>query len=155
MIKMVEIIKKYWLVEVILVVAIIGLVVLWVSSPKTGNQKQNTIPAPTNTVQIIPSLTPPPAAGVGYGPFVPGESTDQITSHVQQLEQNKNDYPLAALLPYKTDLFTVDHYRSPRLLVVMVKSASDEKIAGQQVGEWLVKNGLAANSHQIVWVISN
>ena len=149
---MLEIIKKYWLIEIILIASVMGLAVLWLTTSGAGNQSQKVLPTPT-AVRLQPSPTPPPAAKVGYGPFAPGESSDQITSHVQQLEQNKNDYPLAALLPYTTDLFSIDHYRSPRLLVVTVKSATDEKTAGLQVGEWLAKNGFAADSHQIVWEV--
>jgi hypothetical protein len=152
---MLEIVKKYWLIELILAIAVIGLVVLWVTSPKVGNQGQVAQPTPETAVQIKPSPTPPVAATVGYGPFAPGDSTGQITSHVQQLQQNQNDYPLANLLPYKTDLFTIDHYRDVRLLVVIIKSAADEKAAADGVGKWLVENGLAANSHQIVWQIGN
>lgn len=145
-----EIIKKYWLAGVILVVAIAGLVVLWLTGPKTSNQGAQ--PTPT-VIQTKPTPTIPVV--VGYGPFAPGESTDQITKNVQQLAQNKKDYPLASLLPYTTSLFTIDHYRSPRLLVVIVKSAADEKVATDGVGKWLVEKGLAANSHQIVWQIGN
>jgi hypothetical protein len=143
-----EIIKKYWLILLILGVAIFGLIVFWATSEKTQRSEQGPQTIPTGVIRPSPTLEP-----MGYGPFKPGQSTDQITKNVQQLEQNKNDYPLAALLPYTTDLFSIDHYRSPRLLVVIVKSGADEKTAGQLVGGWLIKNGFAADSHQIVWEI--
>ena len=145
-----EIIKKYWLVIVILLVAVIGLVALFVGGPKANTQNQQ----PTPTVQELPTQAPtaPPAAAKGYGPNPPG-SANQIDQQKQQLEQNQKDYPLAALLPYRTDLFTVDHYRSPLKLVVIVKKVEDEKEAQMEIENWLVKNRLAPDSHQIIWSI--
>ena len=145
-------IKKYWLAEVVLAVAIVGLVVIWITGPKNNNQNQDVLPAPS---EVQASPTPPPAAAQGYGPFAPGDATDQITQHVLQEQQNKNDYPLAGLLPHKTDLFTIDHYRDVRLLVVIVKNEADEKAATDGVDKWLVQNGFAADSHKIVWQIGN
>ena len=92
-------------------------------------------------------------ARLGYGPFGPEDASDEITQHVEQSEKNQNDYPLASLLPYKTDLFTIDHYRSPRLLVVMINNETDKKTAIDGVDKWLVENGFTADSHQIVWKI--
>jgi hypothetical protein len=153
MIKMVEIIKKYWLIIIIFVAAVIGITVLIISGQGENNQNQKLQPTPITESRVAATPTAPPAAKSGFGPNPIGST--QIELQIQELEQNKKDYPLATVLPYKTDLFTIDHYRGPRLLVVIVKKESDEKAAGLQIGEWLVKNGFDANSHQIIWTISN
>jgi hypothetical protein len=151
MINIKEIIKKYWLIMVVLGAVVIGVVALLIGGQNTKNQDQ--IPEPTPTEgPIIPSPTAPPAAQSGFGPN-PSGSEEQTAIQNQELQQNQKDYPLANLLPYKTDLFAIDHYRAPRQLVVIIQKESDEVVATKEINKWLVSNGQAASSHQIIWTI--
>lgn len=146
-----EIIKKYWLILVILGTVIVGVVALLISGQDTKNQQQT--PTPTES-PVSPSPTAPPAAQSGIGPN-PSGTEDQIAQQKQGLDQNQKDYPLAALLPYKTSLFTIDHYRGPRQLVVITESGADEKTITKEINTWLISNGQAASSHQIIWTTNN
>lgn len=148
-----EIIKRYWLIIIILVAVIIGIISLLVSGENNNNQNQEFQLTPTN-VQITITPTAPPAAKSGFGPNL-ATDTGQIKLQNQELDQNRNDYPLAGLLPYKTNLFTIDHYRGPRQLVVMIKKETDKNVVQEKINNWLLGNKFEATSHKIIWTISN
>ena len=152
---MLEKLKKYWMVVAVLVTVIIALVALMISS-RNIDQTQNQQATPTTVTRetSIPTPTAPPAAGSGFGPN-PSGSADQINRQNQELEQNQKDYPLAGILPYQTALFTVDHYRAPLQLVVIIKKESNKNLVTEMINNWLVENGLKANSHQIIWTTSD
>lgn len=145
--QMKEIIKKYWLVIVILGVVIIAIISLIISSKdsKNGENRPEVTKTPT-----ISTPTPPPAAREGFGPELT-KSDELIKTQTEELDQNKRDYPLASELPYTTELFTIDHYRDARKLVVIIKSGTNKELVTQKIYRWLKENGFEENSHEIIW----
>lgn len=142
-----EIIKKYWLVIVILGVVIIAIISLIISSKdgKNGEIRPEVTKTPT-----ISTPTPPPAAREGFGPELT-KSDELIKTQTEELDQNKRDYPLASELPYATELFTIDHYRDARKLVVIIKSGTNKELVTQRIYRWLKENEFEENSHEIIW----
>jgi len=148
---MIEIIKKYWLIIIIVGVVLIGIITLMLGSKKNTNvnteQKQVT--------GILPTIdrtnpTPLPLANNGVGPK---NTAAEMALQKKELEQNKNDYPLASILPYKTDLFTIDHYRGARKLVIIIKKDTDKSTATEGIKTWLQSKGFGPTSHEFIFSI--
>jgi hypothetical protein len=153
-----EWIKKNWIIigaaAVLLAALTVGLV-----EYKNGNQnkkktvKQIPIILPTGIVEPTPTLaadnlTAPPAAIYGRGP---NSNPKEQAQQEAELLQNQRDYPLVDVLPYKGSDFTVDHYREPKTLVVIVTNTSNKTTVETEVNEWLVRNGQLNGSHKIIW----
>lgn len=153
-----EWIKKNWIVigavTVVLTALIVGL-----AGYKNGNQNRKTVVKqvpiilPTRTIEptatlAADSLTAPPAAIYGRGP---NSNPKEQAQQEAELLQNQRDYPLVDVLPYKGSDFTIDHYRDPKTLVVIVTNISDKTTVETEVNEWLIRNGQLSGSHKIVW----
>lgn len=145
--QMKEVVKKYWLVLVIFGVVMMAIISLIISGKES---KDGEIQPETTKTPIVSTPTPPPAARVGFGPELT-KSEELIKTQTEELDQNKRDYPLASELPYTTELFTVDHYREARKLVVIIKSGTSKEVVTQKIYKWLIENGFEENSHEIIW----
>ena len=66
---------------------------------------------------------------------------------IEEMETDQQDYPLAALLPYKTKNFEIS-YEGPLLLRVVLKNANQKK----QALDWIQSKEVDPNTHQIEWV---
>lgn len=60
------------------------------------------------------------------------------------------EYPLWQLLPYSGKGFVIDRYAEPLMLVVKIKGI-DQKIVEKEVWNWLELEGVASDSHKLVW----
>lgn len=148
--QIINFIKKRWII--ILAVLVLGLMifVLSLNSNKNGNNSSNEISSsPTLTVA---TPTPLPAVLSGFGP---SQTPEEINIRELELNQNKINYPLASKLPYKTQDFIIDHYRTAKTFVVIIYDENKKTEIKNKINEWLVNNGSTADSHKIVWTVQN
>lgn len=145
--QMKEILKKYWLVVIIFGVVIVAIISLIISGKET---KEEDVKPETTKAPVVSTPTPPPAAREGFGPELT-KSEELIKTQTEELDQNKRDYPLASELPYSTELFTVDHYREARKLVVIIKKGTNKEVVTQKINRWLKEYGFEEGSHEIIW----
>jgi hypothetical protein len=155
-----EWLRKNWMI-LGAVTAVVAAVVAGLVGYQTSNQNKTTVIKQikteiTPTVSLVtPTLVPvdktaPPAARYGQGP---NSSPQEQAQQAADIAKNEEDYPLADLLPYKGDIFTIDHYREPKTLVVIVANAVNETAAEKEIKVWLKSNGAAPDSHTIVWEV--
>lgn len=149
--------KKNWMIVAVVLVILVAIIALLIPRNKKtttdSNQGETTI-TPTSMANkptgIIAKVTAPAAASVGYGPV---SSQSEIDKQKAELAQNRKDYPLVSLLPYKGDNFRIDHYRAPKTIVVVIESEAVQKEVEAKVNAWLLKYGETTNKDTIIWEI--
>lgn len=127
---MINFIKKYKLIIFLLILVIILVVVKIISKPdnNSSNIKTGVI---TPTPNIVLNLTPT------FVPIILGDVDF--------------DYPLDSYLPYKTENFIVERYKSPRTLKVQLLSGDKNK-AELEIKTWIEGIMQEKDTHILIWI---
>lgn len=148
--QIINFIKKRWLIILAIVILALMIWILSLDSNKSSDNKN----IETNSSPTLAMATPTPLPAVLSG-FGPSQTPQEISERESELAQNKIDYPLADKLPYKTQDFIIDHYRSAKTLVVIIYDESKKTEIKNKINEWLENNGSTADSHKIIWTVQN
>jgi hypothetical protein len=110
-----------------------------------NNESSNNIPTSTPTKYITPTINPYIQDSINYansGQSEPADLTDADPS-----------YPLAALLPYRGNGFTVEEYIAPLVLRVKIKDKAAITRTEGELRRWLDQYELIPGSNKITWSI--
>lgn len=127
---MIDFIKKYKLIFLLLILVIILIVVKITSKTNTNS------PNIENQITPTPTITATPTFPLGQN---------------QVFEEVNPDYPLEKALPYKTENFIVEKYKSPMILEVKLLSGDKTK-AETEIKTWIESIMEEKNTHTLVWV---
>ena len=78
------------------------------------------------------------------------ETTPMVAISPTSAPQSDVDYPLWKLLPYTGKDFVVERYIEPLTLAIKTENGS-EKIATQEIYQWMLDNKVATESHKLVF----
>lgn len=130
--KLINFIKKYKWVLVILTIVIIMLII------SNGQKNSNDLPVSLKT-QITPTI-------VNKNQIInPANVQPEETLDINP------DYPIQQVLPYIGDGFIVDSYLAPFVLEVKVKNKSDISKAEPLLKKWLLEYESTPGENKITW----
>jgi len=171
-----ELIKKYWFVLFLLVLAII-LILIKIKYSENNisdelksnntiiNQGVDLTGTDKNTNETIENIDK--TEEVTVTPVVT-EKTEKISKATEygdeyyfegDLSDNMSDYrsgdTLEILLPYKGEYFRIEKYLKPGYLEVIVKDDDNLSKARQEVDNWLKNNNTDSEETQLIYVFEN
>ena len=127
---MIDFIKKYRLIIFLLILIIILIIVKTINKTNTKTE---------NNIIITPTSTPIPTVTA----FPLGQN--------QVFEEVNPDYPLEKALPYKTETFIVEKYKSPMILEVRLLSGDKTK-AETEIKAWIESIMEEKDTHTLIWI---
>ena len=114
------------------------------------NQKPQNSLNPTPTTWPKPTPTPIPFPTIDpSASYLPNQEI--IEGLKKEQERAEKNYPLWKLLPYNTNDFIISHYTAPLTLVVKKKSSKKIDFLEKEVRNWIRKQGVDPQTHQIIW----